>query len=714
MEKSRLEPLHTIITRMMMTQQTIFVILVIMVFAVSSHWSAKIAIRQARQSALLITTNIRDYLSSSEHALVALSSSEPTQSGLDSVRASFNEFDVIYYILPNGTLERISPRTGLITVGMDMSSQPYFNPGQTDLEISVPFTSSRTGNPTVYVSQPVARGGGLIVGELNLSQLQNRISEATSSTSGTSYIIDKSGYFIAHPDPEKVASHESIRQTKIYRVALENTREPLYTWDGDSYSIYTIETIPDTNWYVVNELSFWTVYAPFLIPAVVGLLAALGVLIISMQNQRRVLSRRVVDPLELLTDQARRISAGHYLDSDSRLVTPDAYAEVSGLMDSISAMEQAVRMRENDNYRLLFDVQRHLRQERLLRDIDDAIKPFDSLDHILQAILTRVNSRLGIDASSINIYQPDVYKLRGACRLGFKAIPGDDVMDSFTQYITRSINGTRLLRVPDMEKSKEYAFKTLHRTEKFRSYIGIPLYVRNKQIGFLNLFTRSPYSPADDELTFLKLVGAHTALAIDNTMMLSDLQVSNLELVKAYDSTLEGWSHAMDLRDRETEGHTLRVTELSEILAKRMGIPDELVVHVHRGSLLHDIGKIAVPDSILLKPGPLNEQEWEVMRRHPLYARDFLSTIDYLRPAVDIPLRHHERWDGSGYPDQLIGEAIPLPARIFSVIDVWDALTSNRPYRLAWPRQKALQYILEQSGMQFDPEVVRQFMKIIK
>ena len=358
-------------------------------------------------------------------------------------------------------------------------------------------------------------------------------------------------------------------------------------------------------------------------------------------------------------------------------------------------------------------MQRHLRQERLLRDIDDAIKPMDSLDHTLKTILTRVNTRLGIDASSIEIYQPDINELRGSCKSGFLGNPDQEVQVSLTQYITGALNGTKLLCIHDLEKSREYAFKTLHRTEKFRSYVGIPLYVRKKHVGFLNLFTRSTYTPAKDELSFLKLVGAHTALAIDNTLMLSDLLVSNLELVKAYDSTLEGWSHAMDLRDRETEGHTLRVTKLTEELAKQMGIPDEMLVHVRRGSLLHDIGKIAVPDSILLKPGPLNDQEWEIMRRHPQYARDFLLLIDYLRPAVDIPLRHHERWDGNGYPDNLAGESIPLSARIFSVIDVWDALTSDRPYRPAWPKQKALKYIVKQSGIYFDPEVVRQFLKII-
>ena len=353
MEKRKPEPLHTIITRVMMTQQTIFILLVLMVFTVSSHWNAKIATQQARESALLISTNVSDYLSSSEHALVALAVSEPTQSGLDSVRASFNEFDVIYYIIPNGTLDKISPKTSLITVGMDMTSQPYFNPGQTGLEISTPFTSVRTGKPTVYISQPMSHGGGLIVGELNLSQLQSRIIDATTSTTGISYIIDRNGYFIAHPDPDKVASHESIRQTGIYQAALENTSEPFYSWDNGNYSIYTIKAIPHTNWYVINQLSFWMVYGPFLIPALGGLIGALGLLIISMQHQRRVLSRRVIDPLEMLTDQAHRISSGTYLDPDSRLVTPEAYSEVSALMDSISTMEEAVRTRENDNYRLL-------------------------------------------------------------------------------------------------------------------------------------------------------------------------------------------------------------------------------------------------------------------------------------------------------------------------------------------------------------------------
>jgi len=190
------------------------------------------------------------------------------------------------------------------------------------------------------------------------------------------------------------------------------------------------------------------------------------------------------------------------------------------------------------------------------------------------------------------------------------------------------------------------------------------------------------------------------------------LQRTNLELILAYDATIEGWSHAMDLRDKETEGHTLRVTDLAERLARLLGLPDEDIIHIHRGGLLHDIGKMGVPDQILLKPGPLTDEEWILMRRHPQFAFEMLSPIQYLRPAIDIPYCHHEKWDGTGYPRGLSGEQIPLPARLFAVVDVWDALTSDRPYRPAWTHEKALEHIREQSGKHFDPAVVSAFLQM--
>jgi len=180
----------------------------------------------------------------------------------------------------------------------------------------------------------------------------------------------------------------------------------------------------------------------------------------------------------------------------------------------------------------------------------------------------------------------------------------------------------------------------------------------------------------------------------------------------AYDTTLVGWSHAMDLRDKETEGHTQRVTEKSVRLAREIGFTEDELVHVRRGALLHDIGKIGIPDSILLKPGPLTDEEWIQMRKHPQYAYDLLWPIVYLRPALDIPYYHHEKWDGTGYPNGLKGEQIPLSARLFAVIDVWDALRSDRPYRPALPEVEVLEYITQQGGKHFDPQVVECFLRM--
>ncbi|MFN4191178.1 MAG: HD-GYP domain-containing protein, partial [Pseudothermotoga sp.] len=202
--------------------------------------------------------------------------------------------------------------------------------------------------------------------------------------------------------------------------------------------------------------------------------------------------------------------------------------------------------------------------------------------------------------------------------------------------------------------------------------------------------------------------------AIDNARLFEDLQRRNVELIDAYDATIEGWAYALDLRDKETEGHSERVTELTLKMARKMGIKDEELIHIKRGALLHDIGKMGVPDNILLKPGKLTDEEWELMKKHPFYAYQMLSRIEYLRPAVEIPYCHHERWDGTGYPRGLKGKEIPLSARIFAIVDVYDALTSDRPYRKAWSKEEAIQYIKDEKGKQFDPKVVDIFLTMVQ
>jgi len=191
-----------------------------------------------------------------------------------------------------------------------------------------------------------------------------------------------------------------------------------------------------------------------------------------------------------------------------------------------------------------------------------------------------------------------------------------------------------------------------------------------------------------------------------------DLQHAHLDLAEAYEATIEGWSHVLDLRDKETEGHTQRVTEITVRLARALGVSAEEIVHIRRGALLHDIGKMAIPDSILQKPGPLTEDEWKEMRRHPEHAHSMLSPIVYLRSAIDIPYYHHERWDGTGYPHGLKGEEIPLAARIFSIVDVWDALLSNRPYRRGCTEEAVLEYLQKHAGVFFDPHLVDAFLEL--
>jgi PAS domain S-box-containing protein len=191
-----------------------------------------------------------------------------------------------------------------------------------------------------------------------------------------------------------------------------------------------------------------------------------------------------------------------------------------------------------------------------------------------------------------------------------------------------------------------------------------------------------------------------------------ELQRAHQELAQAYDTTLEGWSRALDLRDKETEGHSQRVTEMTLRLARAIGLSEPELVQVQRGALLHDIGKMGIPDSILLKPGSLSDEEWEVMRKHPSYAHSLLAPIVYLKEALAIPYCHHEKWDGTGYPRGLKGEQIPLAARLFAVADVWDALRSDRPYRAGWPKERVREHIRGLAGSHFDPTVVQVFLEL--
>lgn len=238
----------------------------------------------------------------------------------------------------------------------------------------------------------------------------------------------------------------------------------------------------------------------------------------------------------------------------------------------------------------------------------------------------------------------------------------------------------------------------------------VPLIARDQLLGTLELFYGEGENKSAEWLDDADTLAAQAAVAVDGVRLQQSLIQANTDLTAAYDATIDGWSRALDLRDRETEGHSRRVTELSLRLAREFGMAGEALAHMRRGALLHDIGKMGVPDAILQKPGELDAEEWDVMRRHPTLARDLLQPIEYLRPALDIPYCHHERWDGTGYPQGLKRTDIPLAARVFAVADVYDALTSDRPYRPAWHHDRSIAYIMEQAAKHFDPTVVDVFI----
>jgi len=247
-----------------------------------------------------------------------------------------------------------------------------------------------------------------------------------------------------------------------------------------------------------------------------------------------------------------------------------------------------------------------------------------------------------------------------------------------------------------------------------RSGISLPLLSREKVVGVLHIRLQKKHIFTETETRLLTAIAEMAGSAIQRAKLYEQTHQQADELAQAYDSTLTGWARALELRDELTEGHTRRVTELTLELARLLNIPENDMTQIRRGAILHDIGKMGIPDSILHKPGPLTARELRIMQMHTEYAHEMLSFIPFLRSALDIPYCHHERWDGTGYPRGLKGEQIPLAARIFSVVDVWDALTSDRPYRSAWSKEKARDYILMNSGTQFDPRIVEKFIALLE
>jgi putative nucleotidyltransferase with HDIG domain len=343
-----------------------------------------------------------------------------------------------------------------------------------------------------------------------------------------------------------------------------------------------------------------------------------------------------------------------------------------------------------------------------------AIHDSHDLREVLNLLLDQLISQLHTDAAAVLVYDPQAEKFKYAAGRGFRTkdldLPGlviDDIL------LRRVVSEQKMIYIPDVREEKLSEYAQLIEDEGFVSCYGVPLISNAQSLGALEVWHRTPLMLDSKALVFLKILAGEAVLAMNSTHLLRSLQESNRELIFSYEATLEGWVRAMDLRDRETEGHSQRVTELILRLARQMGISDEQLVHMRRGALLHDIGKLGIPDAILHKPARLSEEELKMLKQHPTLGYHLLSPIPFLQPALDIVYCHHERWDGSGYPRGLRGEEIPLAARIFAVVDVWDALVAERAFRHSSSKEEAMAYLKDQAGKTLDPHVVEAFVAVI-
>lgn len=359
--------------------------------------------------------------------------------------------------------------------------------------------------------------------------------------------------------------------------------------------------------------------------------------------------------------------------------------------------------------------EQRMRHIAALHAIDMAISSSFDLEFVLNVMLDQVTNQLHVDAADILLLDPHLNILGFAAGRGFRSKNIHHTKIRLgEEEAGRAALERHTINIHNFSTTAENsARREMASMEGFLTYYGVPLVSKGEVKGMLEIFHRKPLNPDSEWLEFLSTLAGQAAIAIADATLFNDLQRSNIELTIAYDATIEGWSRALDLRDKETEGHTRRVTEITTELAQAMGFNDAELVYVRRGALLHDIGKMGIPDNILLKPGKLTDDEWAIMRKHPTYAYEMLSPIQFLRLALDIPYCHHERWDGTGYPRGLKGEEIPLVARIFAVVDIWDALRSDRPYRIAWPEEKRKNYIRSLSGTHLDPKVVDAFLKLV-
>ena len=404
-------------------------------------------------------------------------------------------------------------------------------------------------------------------------------------------------------------------------------------------------------------------------------------------------------------------------------ITIENYRLFSSIGDQIGVAIERARLYEQAK-------EQRTREQQILLGHGQMLLGEHNLQTILDQTIKVVSDVLQVEYATLALVAPDgkMYSIRAG--LGFPSKKIQETVEfqvSDNSAISKSIRTKMPVIIPDVNLEIRLKTYTADHDVKLTSLLIVPMLMGEEALGGIAVYSQSPRQWSEDEIRLLSLLANQTAIAIENTRLFEaehtarkHAEVLHMQTIQqaqdltlAYETTIEGWSRALDLRDKETEEHTLRVTNLTLQLAQAFGVSDTELKHIRRGALLHDIGKMGIPDTILHKSGALSDEERAMMRQHPQLAYEMLSPIAYLLPALDIPYCHHEKWDGTGYPRGLTGGEIPLAARIFAVVDVFDALTSNRPYRPAWTTKKALEHIREQAGMHFDPQIVNAFLRLI-
>jgi response regulator RpfG family c-di-GMP phosphodiesterase len=359
-------------------------------------------------------------------------------------------------------------------------------------------------------------------------------------------------------------------------------------------------------------------------------------------------------------------------------------------------------------------VRQQLGRMAALRALDATLRGRMDLEVMLTFYLRQMVDLLGAQAAAIYLCDDSGPEMRRAASTGmtepdllaFRAGIGEDIVGQVAE-------SWEVCSISDLANADPTPRLLSLLAYGYTDYLAVPLIAHGEILGVLEIANREPLDTSSDAMEFIISAAAQTALALGHASMLTSLQEANEELSDAYDATILALSRALDLRDKETEGHSRRVAELTVSIARSLSISEAEIVAIRRGAILHDIGKLGIPDGILLKPGRLTHDEIAVMRMHPVYAYEMLSPIAFLRPALDIPYCHHERWDGTGYPRGLAGEEIPLAARIFAIVDVWDALRSDRPYHRGRSDEDVRRHLIDGARSHFDPALIEPALSVL-